>query len=577
MLPLQVAASLLVVLALSAVFLYCGTFLQRRCAASDDLPLSFRAGFGFFLGMSLFLGLWRAAAFLTGRATLPLLLALLACLLLPIPWAPSTRQAAYAALRFVARFPWRIAAVGLVAPLLLFSLHLGAGSINVFASLGSLHSGRYVNVATYIAVNDRIPVLGQNIGQSMLTAVSLFAGVQHPYFTLSLWLVLANIALTSLVWGLLAILGSSRRGATLGALLVLLGNTALSLTHVLVIDSGSPFVANGYTDSLASLGTILGFLVWTAGLARGAALRAWDVVWRVAIPGALLGFAWDIYAPQNIPVALVGLGAVVAARYLAPTRMAPTRVGPLLGAAAVLAVAGLAGAFQGGMFCPASRIESLNLPGLMKVSRGAQLLAFNPELPSYAVFGSQQFYQAGANVESVLKRVKPFNELSPWYLQLSLLWCESNLWAALRTAFFPIAGLGLVFLQLRARPTEREESASLPLAFFWVQTAAAFAFGFTVVFFIELAGYKWELVRFLIPGYGLGLAALAVGLETYATPAKGANRSPGRSWVFIGCVALAVVGPLAFVLGQIYNNFNCTPAEFAARVLAWFSLSGFAH
>jgi hypothetical protein len=58
---------------------------------------------------------------------------------------------------------------------------------HTWADVGSLHAGRYVGVAAYVADHGVVPRVGQNYAQSLLAAAHLILGVDAPLMALASW------------------------------------------------------------------------------------------------------------------------------------------------------------------------------------------------------------------------------------------------------------------------------------------------------------------------------------------------------------------------------------------------------
>ena len=126
-----------------------------------------------------------------------------------------------------------------------------------FAMIGSLHSVRYVNLAQFILDNNYIPVIGQNTGQSTLAYVVLAMGAKSGYIALTTFLVSSIMFLSMIIYSLFNIYLKNKTFSIIATFIFFTANTALSTSHILIIDSGSPFFLNGYTDTLVGIFIIL--------------------------------------------------------------------------------------------------------------------------------------------------------------------------------------------------------------------------------------------------------------------------------------------------------------------------------
>ena len=207
--------------------------------------------------------------------------------------------------------------------------------------LGSIHSLRYANYATFIAEHDRVPYVPQNMGQSLLASIHLLLGMPYPLAALSSWIPVALAALTLLLFGTLRVQGLSPAMSAAGTFFVLSCNVSLSANHVLVLDNGSPLAFVGYTDLVLAIGTWLVFVAWL----EQASSEGLGGPWSLLLPG-LFVCTWCWHAPQN----LVAAGAAAAGAAWAGRGASFQRRGML--PAVVFLAAGLLGATQIGPFLP---------------------------------------------------------------------------------------------------------------------------------------------------------------------------------------------------------------------------------
>jgi hypothetical protein len=128
---------------------------------------------------------------------------------------------------------------------------------NKLLSIGSLHSAKYAWLANYIQTCSIIPVTGNNFGQSILAYfIGLFFSAK-PHLYLYIWLVISMYFLILFIYGFINFYFGAGEGkkniqiyCVLGTVCFLFGGTALSFTHILVIDSNNPFIINGYTHTI---------------------------------------------------------------------------------------------------------------------------------------------------------------------------------------------------------------------------------------------------------------------------------------------------------------------------------------
>lgn len=533
-------------LVISAGFAASGGFLFRR-AVGRDLNPGLVAGGGFFLGMALFLSVMRTVGWVAPVAA-GLGAGLLAVFGVGGYALYLHRREAVDAFKGLGSSLWLAVGVGLALAgySLLTELPFLPADLSVMDSLGSLHAGRYANLATAIVEGGSIPVVNQNYGQSLLAAALMLLGIKAPFLALHVWLTLSKVFFLFAVLGFFRHLGLEPKKAALAACLVYLGNTALSLTFVLVGDSGFPWAIVGYTDTLAGGATLLALAVCLMDPPPAESYSGGRAATALALP-ALLGLQWQMQSPQNLLVLLPALGLLGLAavkRGAFPGRPVTAFVGALLVFFAV-------GAFQGGMLTPKSLLTTDRIPGLM-LAASERPTSFNPVYPNVrfsgpqAVFFPNQQNFAGAR-----------NPSTPDFLFA----LESNLWDALRMAFFPLLGftLGGWFLSRRGAlcPNCQAAGEDRSLRVFgalWLGGAALYATGFAFAFPISYHGYKWELARFFLPGYLAGMSLLALTLERMELTL----RSRRLAWGFV--LLFSVGATLFFHIPGVAEFLKASPS-----------------
>tara|TARA_B100001059_G_C17838465_1_gene590076 strand:+ start:8210 stop:9925 length:1716 start_codon:yes stop_codon:yes gene_type:complete len=385
---------------------------------------------------------------------------------------------------------------------------------NVLALLGSLHSPRYVNIANYIVDANIIPVINQNYGQSLLTASTLFLGLNAPYFTLFLWLAQSIFFLIFITFGLFKWLGLDFKSSSLGTIIVLLGNTTFSLSRILVIDSGSPFFLNGYTDSVLSIGTFIAFFLWF----YNAYIEKYNIN---RIPSLFLliifGITWNIFAPQNI-IFSIGILAFFTLKILI---FDSRRKSFIMLSTIVFLLASLFGTFMGGMLTPTKLTESVEIEGLMQVKKNEKLeIGIVPQLPYFFSNGTGWSRAEPYLYERDKKYRDQYNSNSQSTLDKTILffkmWIifETNIWIAFRIMIIPFIGvLGLwmlIFYKSKWDPPKFKKYKMFVL----VNTLIIIP-GFIIPFLFTLSGYKWELTRFLIPGIYMAMMSFVIFLKYF--------------------------------------------------------------
>jgi hypothetical protein len=374
--------------------------------------------------------------------------------------------------------------------------------IHYQSHLGSIHSGRYANVGVFIFEHDTIPRLNQNYGQTLLVATHLILGVKAPFASLTAWVAMALAALALLCYGFFRQVLPTCWRALVATFIVLFCNVALSFTHVLVFDNGSPIGLMGYTDTVSAVGTWLVFCLWLcAWIGNEPGLSPGSLV----CPG-LLGLFWCMSAPQNIVMGLLLCGGL-ALSVLARRQPLPGLRG--VGAAVVLLLALLVGRIPGGMLMPEARVQETGLPGVMTTSSRNKtgLRTHFGLLFVVSHFGVLRFADSLDNptYDDLLVQARAFGPDEVYRSQAFRI--ESLAWTACRMMFFPLVGVCGFCLALCWRE-RREDAPLLNSRAFGLSAALSLAAGLGLAFLFDYNGFKWEMTRFMIPGAVLGLVAL---------------------------------------------------------------------
>lgn len=237
-----VLGNLIIIISFSLLFIFSGLLVYRHSFSSiDKMPFSFKFSASYFIGMGLFLAIWRLLSSAFSNVGVALILTLAILIVLYVKDGKFKTDLLEIIVHFTEKRYFALCAVIIVPTVILLYWLMPSGVITAFSILGSLHSPRYANIATFITENNYIPILSQNYGQSLLTSLPMLLGVNIPLFSLYLWLSISIGMISLFVYGLLKTFNLSKQITLIGTCLVLFGNTALSFTHILVIDSSTPF------------------------------------------------------------------------------------------------------------------------------------------------------------------------------------------------------------------------------------------------------------------------------------------------------------------------------------------------
>ena len=500
-------------------FIFSGQYiLQKTIRDTNKLSNQLFASLSYFTGMILFLFVFRLSSFIISNAYISIAFAFITILMLSLVILTSKNINFFKIFFFQSlsnKIFYFALFISVLLCLLLYWTDPSLSTDNVLASLGSLHSPRYINIANYIVDANIIPVINQNYGQSLLTTSTLFFGVNAPYFALFLWLAQSIFFLIFITFGLFKWLGFDVKSASLGTIIVLLGNTTFSLSHILVIDSGSPFFLNGYTDSVVSIGTFIVFFLWF--------YNAYIEKYKInRIPSLFLliifGITWNIFAPQNIIFA----GGILVFFTLKILIFDSKRKSFVMLSTIVFLLASHFGTFMGGMLTPTKLTESVEIEGLMQVEKNEKLeIGILPQLPYFFSNGTgwsraepylferdkkyrDQYYKD--NSQSTFNKTILF--LKMWII------FETNIWIAIRIMIVPFIGiLGLWMLIFYKSKWDPPIFKKQRYKMFVLVNTLIIIPGFIIPFCFTLSGYKWELTRFLIPGIYMAMFSFVIFLN----------------------------------------------------------------
>ncbi len=427
--------------------------------------------------------------------------------------------------------------------------------------IGSLHSGKYANIGSYILKTGDIPVINQNFGQSLLTSTVMILGFNSPLFILSVWLSFSLFFLLTLVYGFFKKLNFNKNFLIYAVIVVIFGGVSLSLSYVLVLDSGSPLLLNGYSDSINSFTSFLAFIFI---LGRDIFMKK-RILINECLIFFLMFFSWGIYAPQNSIIGFFMLCVLVIYSYF--------RKGCYGNYSYVLLVVGfgiLISLFFGGMLSPIFLIEDVNIPGLMKVSKeNSSFISPGPVLPYIAPVLKGTNHSIWLYEDNKIIFEKGLN-LNHGKIQGLIFLIERMFWDSLRVLFFPILGFVLMFFCLRKLNRFRESKNLKFYYFFLYSSLVCFLIGFIFSYFFIIGGRKFELSRFMIPGYYLGMICLVIGFYLFSFFIEKKYFYP----LLILISIFLFMGNLLHFIQEVLNNLLNSHLGFFERIEIMIKLNG---
>jgi hypothetical protein len=500
----------------------------------------------YFLGMAFFLSIWRTFSFITNNAVISLLGTLISSIITIYFFGKQT----YKPFFFEFLVLVKSKCVLLISLFIfIFVVLFWVGPFEVlspFTIIGSLHSPRYSNFATYILEFNRIPVLGQNYGQSMLAAIPMIIGFNSPLLSLNIWLSITLIYFTFLVYSMCLHFNFTIKFAILATFIILFGNTAISIFHILCIDSGSPFILNGYTDSIGSIGTfiVVFFFLKNAFFtnAAGSTISKKETILLFS-----LSVYWNIAAPQNS----MFFGAIIGLFLLYTIKKRRSIFKPFKTLILFLAFSCI-GIVEGGMYTPPILKEKIGLPGMMEI--GEKGIGINPGIPFYIGFVDAWEY-GNKNVLLQGSKIKHQLKLSSMVI-LIISVSDQLITNGLKVIFWPLFGILGLFIMIKLNHlkngnllSKQLESDYNILSFI---AFSVFLIGLLLNSFISISGYKWELSRFLIIGYFLGMFCLVISLNFLFR-----KRVLSKVGIYF-FVILITIGPVVNSFANIFANIFYT-------------------
>lgn len=521
--------------------------------ANRELPLSIRASLGYFAGAGLFLGIWKLtdAGLKNARLSVVLTMAILALLI----W--KERESVHRFIREALAVPrkgWLVACWSAVAVwIVVFLYWLSAVNVlNPHSNVGSQAAAKYGGMALYMVEHNYVLVVGQHLGQSMFSAAASMI-LLYPLVHLHCFLAISIFNLCWLFAGLLSWLGVPERSTGVLTFLLLFGNTALSLVHVWVVDSGSPPFITGNTDTVFGFATLVGYCLWLHHF-----LERQQWTWTEAVLATLVWMAsWNITGSQDIPLVFALLGLL----FLWCLRNRPSWLIPVAQATAALVIGCAILLPVGGMLTPKSLVERPGI-GLLQDLGDAKLNVY-PGLPHFVqglkFMETGELFQATPALNADWKKTSDALSQSRaeglWIVRGFVLksWfiLESLIWNSVRVLFWPMAALVLHFFWLRGnyRFVKFPPGAANALGFV---TLAFLIAGYVPVLLVRMGLYKWEMTRLLIPAFLFGAILQGCVLQEFVMRNFGEEGRWRRALVV--ATALLTAGPVSTIFLKICIN-----------------------
>jgi hypothetical protein len=323
-----------------------------------------------------------------------------------------------------------------------------------FASYGSLHSNRYETIINFLLNEGAFVNLKQNLGTAFMAAI-ISNKIISITLCLNFLLIYSGFLLVQFLYSFLKENGRGQNKLFI-ILFTLAAPSSFGFAYIILVDSVSPIIFNGYAD------VILGLLC---------------LILLFHLESKSLGFIY-----QFIPfifLTLVQPHLIIIYLLVAFIFNKKIFYINLLGLAFIVST------ISGGM---------LSLREQVKIEESPNVAIAYPELKPRMQLGLQQVYLENSEWYALRGIRKDYTELIKK---------DINLKVSIFNIIFPILGFLLIFLKKRpASILSRHFSINQIL---WVN--AVFLF---IPLFLSLGGYKWELTRFLVPFIFFGNLSFAI-------------------------------------------------------------------
>lgn len=535
--------NILIVFLFSVQFVVIGVWLIEGMGGTVFHNIYLRLSGSFFVGMAVYLAAWRTLALFVRsfRVSFWILFVLCICFYF-VERRDIGRQCAGFGVKLAGTciLAW---IVNILHQMLTWIVDIENNGVQLYSSLGSSNAMRYINLIQYFVENDRIPTINQSYGQSMLGSICCMFGIENSAFALSLWLSMSKAMMLLFLYGIMKEFFSRSLSALMAAA-VFLGSVSLTPYPMEVLDTGSPFAYNGYTDSIAGACIFAIYLRYLYCV-----LEEFDKMnWRHFIFSTCLFAYCCMSAPQNV-VVIAAVGFVFILMLICKKEYTKVRKSFIV--LAMLVPGLILGVCEGGMLTLPPLIQSIDVSGVMQVGKEGKTIALMPTM-AYFVNGVGGLSSDWSYNWSYMKEIMDYavEGLHSGHYGFCLYHLSILAWDSIRVIFWALLGVAGVGLAAY----HRKDKQSL----FWgISGVVTLAVGYVITFFFSYNGYKKELVRFMLPAYFLGMIFAVIVLG------KLWERQKAYRIVSILSVFLILAGQVPYrILGMIstiqnYDVWNC--------------------
>ena len=345
---------------------------------------------------------------------------------------------------------------------------------------GSIHTGRSMAITGYYNEHDKLTVIGQNIGQNIISLIYLRLGCTQLALATSITIAVQATIFILLLFHFLLSVFKNKKAVMYTILIICLGSTSVGLVPNNIIDIGYPIVLGGYSDNYIALAA-LGSILYTVYLITYSTYKKISLCY-ILIIGMLASIISGI---QNIVVIL----PLVVAYTLWYVKIKDYKNLKKVVHILLILVSGFAIAkYSIGMLVKPSMIDVAIPESIIPKQTGIKIVPAVSH--KYYLEQKYTFKQVSVipNIDSILPQLGITNKVraAAYVLQV-------NVWEALRLYFFPILLMILsIVLWYNKRTTQLHNYIlACSIIFFMV--------GFGISFFIQYNGFKNELNRFMYP------------------------------------------------------------------------------
>jgi hypothetical protein len=382
-----------------------------------------------------------------------------------------------------------------------------------------------------------VPTIGQNIGQSMLAAISsVISKTVQPYFYLGAWLSLSIVMFFILTKNILLLFGINQKTSRFAATLFMFLGCSLSFQYISVVDSGYPLLLNGYTDII--LGTAI-FLLIGHQLTKISESKSNNFDKFIIFTLSSCSY---FLAPQNILIlALFFTISLLLSKWLNfPKHFAARTPATIFAVASVLSIS------LGGFFSPSKLRSKIEIPNIEPINK--LNIDFLPGYPFVIMTNKKSDQQGEHLIMQLLENLQKSNSDFHITLWAIIDFVVSNI----LVVTLPILGFLIIFVLRNSLKVIEQNSAKihiLNMPALWILSLSVILQAL-IPSLLRISGYKWELTRFALPFFVVGNLLFSV----FAI--RSILNNSGKKILYIIIASLALFGPVTYLSSTILLGFS---------------------